>query len=259
VKTKAGFIPNMPTFLNTSLMAAVLTLSFAQPAAAQGGAVHEQSFSDSTSAGIVERYPPGSIRSVEHADRALTDVQQERARVEAEYTNEERACYPKFFVTSCVDAAKERRRHALAQIQQVEVEANAFKRRARVEERDKALAEKVPKAAPIIKPPKEAKGPKDGEAAVKENQASGEQSPIRSDGPKPASRGTATPDRAAQHNAKLEKLKEREAADTQKRAENVAAFERKAREAEQRQREVAEKKAEKERKRSAKASTAAPD
>jgi len=251
----------MPNSFNASSAVAVAAvavaiLSFSQLATAQDRGMREQGVSASTlSGGIAERYPSGSIQSVESADRALADVQRERTRIDAEFANEERACYPKFFVTSCVDAAKERRRRALAQIQQVEVEANTFKRRARVEERDKALAEKAPKAAPIIKPPKE---PKSAKPVIKGDQADRKQPADRIEEQKRAGEGTVTRDRVAQHKAKLERLKEKEAAEVQKRAENVAAFERKAREAEERQREVAARKAEKERERAKKDSAAAP-
>jgi colicin import membrane protein len=236
-------------------MTVVLMLSHSHLVIAEEGAVSRQISSGLISVGIAERYPSGSIQSVDTANRALADVQQQRSHVAAGFAAEERACYPKFFVTRCIDAAKEARRRALAEIQQVEVEANAFKRRARVEERDKALADKAPQAAPIVKPAKE---PKKNDAVEKKNQANPVQHSDKSDQPKRTGQASAASDRAAQHNAKLERLKAEEAAEAQKRAENVAAFEKKARKAEERQREVAARKAEKERKRAAKNSSAAP-
>src|SRR5689334_5462322 len=68
-------------------------------------------------------HPPGSIQSIDAADQALAEAGQERAAIEARFELDERACYPKFFVTLCVDDAKERRRVALAQVHAVEVEA----------------------------------------------------------------------------------------------------------------------------------------
>lgn len=245
----------MSAGLYASMAIAVLTFSFSQTVVAQDSPVTKQTSSEPNAADVGERYPPGSIGSVEVADQALLEVQRERSRAEAKFADDERRCYPKFFATSCMDAAKEERRRILAQIQQVEVEANAFKRRARVEERDKALAEKASKPAPIIRPPKE---PKEGDSSAKKNDATSAGNTDRSGEsgrPKPAA---ATMDRAAQHDEKMKELKEREAADAQKRAENVAAFEKKAREAEERQREVATKKAEKERKRAEKNAQRAP-
>lgn len=252
---KFTFKSNFSDALSPTLVAIVLALSSSQWVAAQELSAVGGNSTDSHLAGISDRYPSGSIRSVEIADHALTDVEQERSLVEARFADEERACYPKFFVTSCLDAAKEKRRRALAEIQQVEVEANAFKRRARVEERDKALADKAPQAAPIIKPSKEVK---ESNAVPKKSTPSVDQRSDRSGAPKDRDEGAAIPDRAAQHKAKLEKLNEEEAASARKRAENVAEYERKVRAAEERQREVAARKAEKERKRAAKNSSATP-
>lgn len=249
MKNKVTFISNMSTTLNAFLAVAALTFWFPHLAVAQDGPVRGQSAADSVSAGMTERYPAGSIRSVEIADQALADVQQGRSRAEEKFAEDERRCFPKFFVTSCMDAAKEELRRALAQIQEVEVEANAFKRRAKVEERDKALAEKISKPAPIIAPPKESK---ESNAAAEKSEAISAKPADRSDEPKRTGQAAGTMDRAAQHNEKMEQLKEKEAAEAQKRAENVAAFEEKARKAEERQRKVAARKAEKDRKRAEK-------
>jgi colicin import membrane protein len=259
VKSKVYFVSNIAGIVSTSLLMAVVVLSYPQTVAAQEDVVRDQSSPGPNTSAIVERYPSGSIQSVKTADQALADVQQQRSSVEAGFADEERACYKKFFVTSCVDAAKEVRRRALVELQQVEIEANAFKRRARVEERDKALADKAPQAAPIVRP---VKAPKNNDVAKEKNKTSpAQRSPSDSDkpdGPKRTGQSTSGSDRVAQHNAKLEKLKAEEAAGAQKRAENVAAFEKKARDAEERQREVAAKKAEKERNRAVKTSPTAP-
>lgn len=249
MNTIAKIISGMAAALNTSAAIVILALGFPHLTHAQDGAGTQQPAAREAPANIAERYPPGSIQSVETADKVLTDAQQERARAEAKFADDERACYPKFFVTSCVDAAKEERRRTLAQVQQVEVEANAFKRRARVEERDRALAEKAPQAVPIIRPPKEAKT---DDSETRKSESARPEKTDPSDDSQRTGQTSATKDRVAEHNARLERLKEKEAADAQKRAENVAAFERKARKAEERQREVAAKKAEKERERAEK-------
>lgn len=236
-------MPNIAGAVSTTLAMLVFVLSHSQTAAAQDVAAPVQTSSGASSSVIVERYPSGSIQSVMAADQALADVLQQRSQAEARFSDAERACYSKFFVTSCIDAAKEVRRRALVEIQQVEIEANALKRRARVEQRDKALADKAPLIAPIVKPVKE---PNDKDAATQKKDSDS------------AQHSAASRDRVAQHEAKLERLKTEESADAQKRAEKVAAFEKKARDAQEHQRELAARKAEKERNRPAKASSDAP-
>lgn len=95
---------------------------------------------------IAERYRPGSIGDVTVADTAIRDIQQQRSLIEAHYLKQERACLPTFFTNHCLDNAKEQRREAKAMLRPVEIEANAFKRRARVDERDHALAKKLEKS-----------------------------------------------------------------------------------------------------------------
>jgi len=109
-------------------------------ACAQNGALI--AFQPSASENLVKRYPAGSIQSIEVADQALEEVSRARAGTEALFAEDERACYSKFFATSCLQNAKERRRYALAQLRRIEVEAGGFKRHARVLARDRDLAEK---------------------------------------------------------------------------------------------------------------------
>ncbi len=97
------------------------------------------------SAAIARRYPTGTIVSVEAADEAIRQIKLERAAIDADHLQQEEACTPTFFTNSCLNKAKERRRAALATLRPVEIEANAFKRRARVEERDREIAAKQSK------------------------------------------------------------------------------------------------------------------
>jgi colicin import membrane protein len=92
---------------------------------------------------LKERYPTDSIQSQEAASAALADVQDARDKIEARYAADQHACYPKFFTTSCLDKVTERRRLDLAEIRPIEVEANAYLRKAKVVERDRKLAEKA--------------------------------------------------------------------------------------------------------------------
>lgn len=192
---------------------------------------------------IAKRYPSGSIQSVGEADDALTVVARERAAIENRYTEEERACHPKFFATSCIEQAKERRRKATMELRAVENEANVYKRRARVEERDKALEEKRLQAESErmdrIRLPKE--------ADHMDTQQEKPTQAVEAGVVKP--QGSPSPGRKEQHQAKLNRLQAEEAAKAKERAEKVAEYEKKVQAARARQQEVAAKKAEKEQKR----------
>lgn len=96
--------------------------------------------------------------SVEQAARRLADVLAERKRVEAEYAASEQVCYAKFFVTNCLDAAKEKRRSALAYLRVVEDEAQYYQRKATADARDREVAKAVKQfeadeAARAVAPP----------------------------------------------------------------------------------------------------------
>lgn len=91
---------------------------------------------------LAERYPQGSIGSIEIANQALGEVSTAREQVEQEYQNERAACFDRFLMSACMNEAKEHRRTARAAIRQVEVEANAFLRKDRAAARDRALAER---------------------------------------------------------------------------------------------------------------------
>lgn len=200
---------------------------------------------------LQEHYPGGTIQSVEVADRALADVDKERETIETQFKTEQRACYAKFFANACVDEAKERRRVSLAKIRPVEIEANAFKRRVRVIERDKALAEKhtederkrLQRAQQEQANP--AESPKDPDVAA--------QKPVPA-GIDQKNAGTTPEDRVKQHEERLKHLQAEDQANAQKRAENVAAYEKKVQKAQERQRRVEEKKKEKELKKAKQAS-----
>lgn len=188
--------------------------------------------------GLAARYPGGSIQSSETANRALVEVEQQRNALEQKYASEEHDCYAKFFATSCVDAAKERRRTGMAQIRKVEVEANAFIRADRVVQRDKKLAEK--RAQDAANPPKPL-----ADLPVKQAVQPAED------------RASENQQRLANHEAKLVQRKRDETNDAPTRAANVAAFEKKAQDAKKRQEDVAAKKAEKAKQAAAKAASAA--
>ena len=170
--------------------------------------------------------PAAPTTSVAQADERLAAVAAERAAIEARYAEREAVCYDKFFVNNCLDEAKERRRLALAAQRAIEVEAEYFKRKHTVEERDKAIAEAEAKfqaeeAATAAQPP----------------------APPKTIAPVPPPRRSTVPDRIARRNARAAQEAAAEPANAAARAANVAAFEEKRRKSEERQREVAQRKA----------------
>lgn len=235
------------------LLAAALLMLAAPPASASP----EQ---------LAERYPSGSIASVEQADRAIAEVQAERKEIEAQFADTEYACYSKFFSSPCVDKAREERRLALNLIGPIEVEAKAYKRRDTVARRDRVLEEQrareardAPARAEQERINREKAAQKAADVAAR--QAAPEKAPV---GRAPATpRSETAPktdgrDRIAEHEARMEKARAQEAADAEKRARNIADYERKQRESLERQRRVAEKKAEADRKAQERAAKAAP-
>ncbi|HYD59367.1 MAG TPA: hypothetical protein VEC35_03385 [Noviherbaspirillum sp.] len=194
---------------------------------------------------VPTRYPSGSIRSVAEADAALAIAAIERAEIEARYAAEEQACHPKFFATSCIDQAKERRRKAMSLIRPVEIEANTFKRRARLDSREQALAERLAKEEKE-RQERTSKVQAQEPVAPQQDVSPSENAPPES--PENAKENVSS-DRSAKHEAKLKLKQVEDAANAEKRAENIAAYEKKKREALERQQKVAERKAEKEKKR----------
>lgn len=218
-----GFI--IKTWL--ALFCALLTtVSFAQASPGQG---RER---------VADRFPSGSIHSMADADTALSGAAAERHEIEARYIAEEQACLPNFFTTSCIQKAKERRRIALAALRPIEIEANAFKRKARVAERDQALAERLEK----------------DERQRRERESrmlAAEPAATAGDAEERSQKAQAT-DAPASEKSQPPTVKRQKAEDpisAEKRAANIAAYEKKKREALERQQKVAQRKAEKEQKR----------
>ncbi len=213
---------------------------------------------------LSRKYPPGSVTTIEQADAALIEVRREREEIEARHADAEYACYSKFFSSPCVDKAKEARRVALSQIEPIEVEAKGFKRRETVAKRDQMLeaqrsrdASEAPARAEQEKINQQKAAQKAADVAAR--QAAPAKQP---DGRKAATPKAENPpkgdgrDRIAEHEARMQRARAAEAADADKRARNIADYERKAQESLERQRKVAQKKAqaeEKERERAAKA------
>ena len=91
---------------------------------------------------ILERYPSGSIQTVERANQAIDDVQRERDLLQESFLDKKDDCLQRFFVSSCLNKAKEAKRQAKKQLRTVEVEANAFLRKEKAAERDRGVVER---------------------------------------------------------------------------------------------------------------------
>jgi colicin import membrane protein len=196
---------------------------------------------------VPKRYPPGTIKDPDRAEAALADITVQQEWLDTRYINDQRACYPKFFTTDCLEAARELHRSTSAALRPVEVEANAFLRRYKVQQRDLALTQR--RDEDEADRMRRERAQKDRETKLTNNAA---------DKARKAGQPAALPDdRVVRHEERLRKDREDDAANAGKRAANVAAFEKKKLESEQRQREVATKKAEKDRERAQKAAAAA--
>ena len=171
--------------------------------------------------------------SVAQAEERLANVLAERAAIESRHAAREVVCYEKFFVNTCLDEARERRRVALAAQRAVEIEAEYFLRKNKVEERDKAVAE--------------------AEAKFQAEESTAAQSPAapKTISPVPPPRPSSVPGRIARRDARAAREAAGAPAMAATRAANAAAFEERRRKSEERQREVAQRKAEREAKRAA--------
>jgi colicin import membrane protein len=178
--------------------------------------------------------PPAPTTSVAQANTRLADVAAERAAIEARHAEREIVCYEKFFVNNCLEEAKERRRSALVAQRAIEIEAEYFLRKNKVDERDKAMAEAEARFQA-----------EEAQAAAQPPAAPKALSPV------PAPRPSSVPDRIAKRNARAAQEAAAEPANAAARAANAAAFEERRRKSEERQREVAQRKAEREAKRAA--------
>lgn len=116
---------------------------------AQSGAPHSTPLGGAAAERIAARYHEGAIQSVETADQALEEVSAARKEMAPQFAAEERACYDRFFTNRCLDDVEERERLAMQQLRRVEVEANAFKRRDKVERRDARLQQREGRRLPF--------------------------------------------------------------------------------------------------------------
>ncbi|MBC7456212.1 MAG: hypothetical protein H7335_21435 [Massilia sp.] len=165
--------------------------------------------------------------SVEQAARRLEEVVAERKRVEAEYGASEQVCYAKFFVNNCLDAAKEKRRSALAYLRVVEDEAQYYQRKATADARDRDVAKAVKKF--------------EADEAVR---AAAPAPPARTVAePAPAAPKASLAARRAKQDARIARHEAEQAAQAPARAAAAKAFARRKAESEARVRKVEQRKA----------------
>lgn len=205
----------------------------ALPAAAQAQATI------ANASDVWARYPAGSIHSVDAADAALTAVDLQRARQDRAYIEQQRECYSRFFVSSCLKKIQDENRVVSKKIKTVEIEANTYLRQARADDRDAALAEQ--RAAELADAPRRAKEQQENAAENARKVTESAQRTVDADAR--ARSIVPEPDRVAAHAQKMRELREGQAADAQKRIENAAAYDRKVEAAHKRQQEVADNKA----------------
>jgi hypothetical protein len=201
------------------------------------------------------RHPAGSIRTVEAADDALREAEAQRQSVEARYFAEQNECYDRFFVSRCLEQAAERHRVALQRIRPIEIEANTWKRRAKVDERDRNLELQREKNQEEARERAAQQRQRDAETAarVERNARAAEEAAAKSR----AHEGQAGR-RVAEHEARLRQKQAEEAANAELRARKVEEFEEKKRASEARQRELAATRAEKEKRRAEREGAATP-
>ena len=149
------------------------------------------------------------------SERARID--DERRQVEARYAAEEADCRQRFFVTSCIDEAKARRREALDTLRQQELQLDDAERKRRAAERMQAIEARRAEAAarpqaasqpePVIRVP-----PAAAVASMPELTAPRRAAPSASEAEAAASRAAAAERRRAEAAARQARIAEREAA-----------------------------------------------
>lgn len=202
------------------LLCALLALSACSAVAQDAGAE------------LSARFPAGSITTAEAAESARQQAASENARIERQYAQDGLACDTAFFVNSCRDKVKERRRAAAEPVRRVQTEADTAMRRIQAAGKDQALADRrQERAAETVRNEQHAQ--QDAQASAVKNSQS--------------MRNEQAPAQHAGRQVRQQRQQTQTAAEAQKRAANVAAYDRKIRKAQAHQRDIAARKAEKDR------------
>jgi colicin import membrane protein len=191
-----------------------------------------------------ERFDIDAIQSNDAADEALQAAGKQRTMLADRYIDDQRECYKKFFVSSCLEDAKERNRVSVKEVREVEAAANLYKRQAKADDRDHSLNEqRIKDEQDAVR---RAKDQKSRTAAVVRKSKDGA-AKQRSVAEREAQAQGHADDRVLAHQAKRRSEQAAEAAKAPQRAANERAYKQKAVAAEAHRKDVAAKKAAKER------------
>lgn len=219
----------LPPLMHRFLLCALLAL-FACSAVAQDAGAE-----------LSARFPAGSIATVEAAESARQQAASENARIERQYAQDGLACDTAFFVNSCRDKVKEHRRAAVEPVRRVQIEADTVMRRIQAAGKDQALADRrLQRAAETVRnePHAQQRAQETAQARAEKNSQR-----MRNEQAQAQHAGAAGQQVGQQHQLT------QTAAEAQKRAANVAAYDRKIRKAQAHQRDIAARQAEKDRER----------
>lgn len=166
------------------------------------------------------------------AERAR--LHDQRAKVEAEYKADEKACNAKFAVNDCLAKAKAKRREAVSDLRRQEISLNDAERKRKAAERQRSIEER----ATAAKPP--ASGQSEADRQLRANERAAER----------AKQAESAPAKAAEREKQVQKREAEIKASAQRRAEDAAqaAKEHERRVAEAKEREANMKRRQAERK-----------
>lgn len=138
------------------------------------------------------------------AERAR--LHEERAKVEAEFKVEEKACNAKFAVNDCLAKAKAKRRAAVSDLRRQEIALNDAERKRKAAERQRSIEER----ASAARPP--ASGQSDVDRQLRANQRAAER----------AQQAASAPAKAAEREKEVAKRQAEIKASAQRRTEDAA-------------------------------------
>jgi hypothetical protein len=166
-----------------------------------------------------------------------------RAWTNYRFATAERACYDKFFVTHCIDQAKEIQRQELHVLRQRELEVGDAERAQRAADRDREQALRraefeagQPKRSANEQASRESFEKKQQEQQLRDAQH-------QADAPKRSANAQSYQQKQADFDARMREAQSKGAEEARQREENVKAYEAKQREAEQRQKDQDERRA----------------
>lgn len=164
------------------------------------------------------------------AERAR--IAAERGKVEAQYRDEERACWGRFAVNDCLAAARAKRRSALADLRRQEISLNEAEHKQRAAERLRSMEQRADTAPPPAAPPTvRERGDRDAKAA----QRAAEQAAREAEHARRTVAKKRQGDRAAGVSEELARREAERASRAARAAENVRRREALQREARERQ------------------------